>query len=173
MPFHRDAVSRLFTALNMGKRAHPDSAGPFTSRKYATDILRGDIHCPGGFIEGRIISTNPRKHQYTIDVRLDSKAKAAHLGLFIDNKLQKRLGELLVGDTLRILLRGAQILPYSGASSHAPVILRFIEGITVLLVSRAGLQGGKEKFFDVWPAPSKRSPFARARVVTICWCRYR
>ncbi|KAH9981741.1 hypothetical protein BJV74DRAFT_853868, partial [Russula compacta] len=151
----------------MGKRAHPDSARPFTSRKYAADILRGDIHCPGGFIEGRIISTNPGKHQYTIDIRLDSKAKAAYLDIFIENKLQKRLGELLVGDTIRISLRGAQILPYSGASSHVPVILRFIEGITVLLVSRAGLQSEKEKFFDVWPVPNTRKGKKRRQALNV------
>ncbi|KAI9511113.1 hypothetical protein F5148DRAFT_1173785 [Russula earlei] len=129
----------------MVKRAHSNATGPFLSRKFASDILRGDVNSPGSFIEGRIFSMNPRKNQFTLD------AKPTYLDIVIEDKIQKRLGELIVGDRLRILLQGAQILPYSGASMHVPAILRFREGITVLLVSRQGLQGEKEKFFRIWP----------------------
>jgi len=147
----------------MGKRAHTDSTGPFLARKYAADLLRGDVDSPGSFIEGRVFSMNPRKNVYTLDIRLDSKAKAAYLDIYIEDKLQKRLGELLVGDHLQISLRGAQLLPFTGASSHLPVILRFREGITVLLVSRAGLQGEKEKLFQVWPGSSEHSSTTPAK----------
>jgi len=157
----------------MGKRARQDSAGPFLSRIYAADILRGDIESPGSFIEGRIYSKNPRNNQYIIDVRPpNSKAKAVYLDIFIADKLQRRLGELSVGDHLRILLEGAQLLPYSGASSHLSVILRFNEGITVLLMPRASLQGEKEKLFSVWPGLSEHSNNVSAGYsITICWCR--
>jgi hypothetical protein len=138
------------------KRAHPGSTGPFLYRKHAADILRGDVDSPGSYIEGRIFSTNPRKNQYTIDIRKGSDAKATYLDVFLEDKLQKRLGELLVGDYLQILLQGAQVLPYSGASSHLRVVLRFREGITILLVSRAGLQGERGKLFQFWPGSSER-----------------
>jgi hypothetical protein len=147
----------------MSKRARPDSAGPFLSRLNAGDILDGGIERPGGFIEGRIYSTNLRKNQYTIDVRPNLKAKAVYLDVAIEDKLQRRLGELLVGDHLRILLQGAHILPYSGPHSHLPAILRYREGITVLLISRAGPQGEKDKLLSVWPNPSEHSIFASAR----------
>jgi hypothetical protein len=153
----------------MGKRARQDS-GPFASRITAANILNGDIDGPGSFIEGRIYSTNPGKNQYTVDVRPSSKAKAVYLVVFVADKLQRRLGELLVGDHLRILLRGAQLLPYSGASSHLPVIVRFTEGITVLLMSRAGLQGEKEKMLSVWPSLSEHSILASAGYNHF-WCR--
>jgi hypothetical protein len=158
----RDAVQVdsgliLCSIFMMGKRTHTDSTGPFQARKYAADLLRGDVDSPGSFIEGRVFSMNPRKNVYTLDIRLDSKAKAAYLDIYIEDKLQKRLGELLVGDHLQISLRGAQLLPFTGASSHLPVILRFREGITALLVSRAGLQAEKEKLFQVWPGSSEHS----------------
>jgi hypothetical protein len=146
----------------MVKRPRQDAAGPFLSRKYAADILGGNVDSPGSYIEGSIFATNPRKNQYTIDVRPNSKAKAAYLDVFIEDKLQRRLGELPVGDHLRILLQGAQLLPYSGASSHLPTILRFREGITVLLMSRAGLQGEKEKLLSVWLGSSERSILSSA-----------
>ncbi|KAH9020446.1 hypothetical protein EDB85DRAFT_2095013 [Lactarius pseudohatsudake] len=133
-----------------GKRPRPDSAGLFLSRKSASDIANGDIDAPGSYIVGRIFSKNPAKNQYTVDIRRDSNAKAAYLDVVIEDKLQKRL-ELLVGDQLHILLKGAQLLPHSGPASHLPALLRFREGITILLVSRAGLQGEKEKLFNVWP----------------------
>jgi hypothetical protein len=79
----------------MNKRARQDSAGPFLSRVTAADIRDGEIERPGGFIEGRIYSTNPRKNQYTIDVRPNLKAKAVYLDVAIEDKLQRRLGELL------------------------------------------------------------------------------
>ena len=151
----RRGVYYWLATVMTGKRTHTDSAGPFLSRKYAADLLKGDVDSPGSFIEGRIFATNPGKNLYTVDVRLDLKAKAAYLDVAIEDKLQKSL-ELLVGDHLRISLRGAQLLPFSGAHSHVPVILRFREGITVLLVSRAGLQGEKDKLFHVWPSLSKQ-----------------
>jgi hypothetical protein len=140
----------------MGKRARQD-AGPFLSRIFAEDILRGNVESPGSFIEGRIYATNTRKNQYTIDIRPNSKARAIYLDVFIEDKLQRRLGELPVGDHLRILLQGAQLLPYSGASSHLSTILRFREGITLLLMSRTGLQGEKEKLLSIWPVSSEHS----------------
>jgi hypothetical protein len=144
----------------MSKRARQDSAGPFLSRLNAGDILSGDIERPGSFIEGRIYSTNPTNNQYTIDIRPNSKAKAIYLDVVIEDKLQRKLGELLVGDHLRILLQGAQILPYSNSPTHLPAIFRYREGITVLLMSRAGLQGEKEKTLSVWPNPSEHSILA-------------
>jgi hypothetical protein len=156
----------------MGKRVRQDSAEPFLSHINAANILNGEIDSPGSYVEGRIYSTNPGKNQFTIDVLPNSKAKAVYLDVFIADKLQRRLGELIVGDHLRILLRGAQLLPYPGAHSHLPVIIRFTEGITVLLVSRAGPQGEKEKLLSVWPSLSKYSILSSAvYTVTICWCR--
>jgi hypothetical protein len=143
-----------------GKRPHPDSAGPFLSRKSASDIINGDIDAPGSYIVGRIFSKNPSKNQYTVDIRRDSSAKAAYLDVVIEDKLQKRL-ELLVGDHLHISLKGAQLLPHSGPASHLPALLRFREGITVLLLSRAGPQGEKEKLFHVWPGSSTYSAVVR------------
>jgi hypothetical protein len=139
-----------------GKRPHPDSEGLFLSRRGASDIANGDIDAPGSYIVGRIFSKNPSKNQYTIDLRRDSSAKAAYLDVAIEDKLQKRL-ELLVGDHLQISLKGAQLLPHSGPASHLPALLRFREGITVLLVSRAGLQGEKGQLFHVWPISSAYS----------------
>ncbi|KAI9446168.1 hypothetical protein H4582DRAFT_1904053 [Lactarius indigo] len=133
-----------------GKRPHPDSAGLFLLRKSASDIAKGDIDAPGSYIVGRVFSKNPAKNQYVVDIRRDSNAKAVYLDVVIEDKLQKRF-ELLVGDHLHILLKGAQLLPHSGPASHLPALLRFREGITILLVSRAGLQGEKEKLFHVWP----------------------
>jgi hypothetical protein len=153
----RDALSPLSI---MSKRAHQDSAGPFLSRLNAGDILSGEIERPGSFIEGRIFSTNSRKNQYTIDIRPNLKVKPIYLDVVIEDKLQRKLGELAVGDHLRILLQGANILPYSNAPTHVPVILRYREGITVLLVSRAGLQGEKEKLLSVWPNSSEHSILA-------------
>jgi hypothetical protein len=141
----------------MNKRARQDSAGPFLSRLNAADVLNGDIERPGGFIEGRICSTIPKKNQYTIDIRPNLKAKPVYLDVVIEGKLQKRLGDLLVGDHLRILLQGAHILPYSDSPTHMGVILRYREGITVLLMSRAGLQGKKETLLSVWPNSSEYS----------------
>jgi len=146
----------------MSKRARQDSAEPFLSRSNAADILSGRIERPGSFIEGRIYSTNPRKNQYTIDVRPNLKAKAVYLDVAIEDKLQRRLGELLVGDHLRILLQGAHILPYSGPPMHLPAILRYGEGITLLLMSRAGLQDEKEKLLSVWPNLSEHFILASA-----------
>ena len=146
----------------MNKRAHQDSAGLFLSRLNAEDIVGGEIERPGSFIEGRIHSTNPRKSLYTIDIRPNSKAKVVYLNVFIENKLQRRLGELLVGDHLRILLQGAHILPYSGSPAHLRVTLRYIEGTTILLMSRAGPQCEKEKLLSVWPNPSEYSILASA-----------
>jgi len=146
----------------MSKRARQDSAGPFLSRLNAADILDGQFERPGVFIEGRIYSMNHRKNQYTIDIRPNPKAKAVNLEVVIEDKLQRRLGELFVGDHLRISLQGAHILPYTGSPSHLPIILRYREGITVLLMSRAGLQGEKEKLFSVWPAASEYSILASA-----------
>ena len=147
----------------MNKRATQDSAGLFLSRLNAEDILDGEIERPGSFIEGRIYSTNPRKSLYTIDIRPNSKSKArVYLDVFIENKLQRRLGELLVGDHLRILLQGAHILPYSGSPAHLRATLRYIEGITILLMSRAGPQCEKEKLLSVWPNPSEYSILASA-----------
>jgi hypothetical protein len=140
----------------MGKRVHQDST-PFLSHINAANILNGNVHSHGSYIEGRIYSKNPAKHQFIIDVRPNSKSKAVYLDVFIADKLQRRLGELYVGDNLRILLRGAQLLPYSGASSHLPVIVRFTEGITVLLVSRVGPQKEKDKLLSVWPSLSEYS----------------
>ena len=154
----RDATRNFglfLLCLMMDKRARPDSVGPFESRKYAADILRGNIDSPGSYIEGCIFSMNPRKNHYTVDIRLDSKAKTAYLNVFIEERLQKRL-ELNIGDHLRISLRGAQLLPYTGPPSHVPAILRFREGITIMLVSRPSLQGEKEKLFHVWPGSSRR-----------------
>jgi hypothetical protein len=145
----------------MGKRVRQDST-PFLSHINAANILNGDIDSPGSYIEGRISSTNTAKHQFIIDVRPNSKSKAVYLDVFIADKLQRRLGEFSVGDHLRILLRGAQLLPYSGASLHLPAIVRFTEGITVLLVSRAGPQGGKEKLLSVWPGLSEYSILSSA-----------
>lgn len=144
----------------MSKRARQDSAEPFLSRFDAADILDGEIERPGGFIEGRIYSINPRKNQYTFDVRPNPKAKAVYLDVVIEDSLQRRLGELLVGDHLRILLQGAHILPYHDSPMHLPVILRYREGITVLLMSRAGLQGENERLFSVWPNTSEHSVLA-------------
>lgn len=145
----------------MSKRARQDSAGPFLSRVSAADILDGKIERPGNFIEGRIYSTNPRKNQYTIDIRPNWKAKAVYLDIDVEDKLQRRLGELCVGDYLRILLQGAYILPYSGSpTTHLPVILRYRDSITVLLVSRAGLQGEKEKLLSVCLNSSEHSILA-------------
>lgn len=145
----------------MTRRARQDCAGLFLSRLNAADILDGEIERPGGFIEGRIYSKNPRKNQYTIDLRPNSKAKAVYLVVAIEDKLERRLGELLVGDHLRILLQGAHILPYSDSPMHLPAILRYGEGITVLLTS-AGLQGEKEKLLSVWPNPSEHFVLASA-----------
>jgi hypothetical protein len=146
-----------------GKRPHTDFAGPFISRKYAADLLRGDIDSAGSFVEGHVRSTNPRKNLYTVDIRLDAKAKPAPLDVVIEDKLQRRMGELIVGDHLRISLQGARLLPLSSdASSHVPIKLHFIEGVTILLVSRAGPQREKEKLFHIWPGSSKHSiSFAR------------
>ena len=138
----------------MDKRVHPGSVGPFESRKYAADILKGDIEGPGSFIEGCIFSMNPRKNYYTVDICLDSKTKTAYLNIFIEEKLQKRL-ELNVGDYVRISLQGAQLLPCPGPPLHVPAVLRFREGITILLVSRPSLQGEKEKLFHIWPGSSR------------------
>jgi hypothetical protein len=154
----RDALLTLI----MSKRARQDSAGPFLSRLNAADIRDGGIERPGGFIEGRIYSTDPRKNQYTIDIRPSSKAKAVYLDVVIEDKLQKRLGELLIGDHLRILVKDAHILPYSGSPARLPAILRYREGITILLVSRAGIQGEKEKLLSVWPNQSEHSVVASA-----------
>ncbi|KAF8503259.1 hypothetical protein F5888DRAFT_1660166 [Russula emetica] len=151
----------------MNKRAHQDSAGPFLSRFNAGDILGGEIERPGGFIEGRIHSTNPRTNQYTIDVRPNSKAKADYLAVAIEDKLQRRLGELFVGDHLRILLQGAHILPNSDSPTHLPIILRYREGITVLLMSRAGLQGEKEKLLSVWPNPKTGKAKKRKQTLNV------
>lgn len=151
------------------KRPHTDSAGLFVSRKYATDLLRSDIDGAGSFVEGNVLLTNPRKNLYTIDIRLNSKAKPAHLDVVIEDKLQRRLGELIVGDRLRISLQGAQLLPFSpGGSSHVPVTLRFIEGVTILLVSRAGPQGEKEKLFHIWPGSSTHSILLRSSFNPLC-----
>jgi hypothetical protein len=158
----RSVLLERVSIVMMGKRAHTDSTGPFLARKYAADLLRGDVDSPGSFIEGRVFSKNPRKNVYTLDIRLDSKAKAAYLDVYIEDKLQKRL-ELHVGDHLQISLRGAQLLPFAGASSHLPVILRFREGITALLVSRAGLQAEKEKLFQVWPGSSEHFSTTHAK----------
>ena len=147
-------------ALIMSKRARQDSAGPFLSRINAADIIHGETERPGGFIEGRIYSTNSRKNQYTIDIRPSSKARAVYLDVFIDDSLQRRLGELFVGDHLRILLQGALLLPYTGSPTHLPAILRYKEGITLLLVSRAGLRGEKEKLLSVWPKSCEYSILA-------------
>ena len=136
-----------------GKRPHPDSEGLFLSRKGVSDITNGDIEAPGSYIVGKIFSKNPNKNQYTVDIRRDSNSKAVYLDVVIEDKLQKRL-ELLVGDLLHISLKGAQVLPHSGPASHVPVVLRFREGITILLVSRAGPQGEKGKLFHVWPIAS-------------------
>jgi hypothetical protein len=144
----------------MSKRARKDSAGPFLSCMNAGDIIHGETERPGGFIEGRIYSTNSRKNQYTIDIRPNSKAKAVYLDVFIDDSLQRRLGELFVGDHLRILLQGALLLPYTGSPTHLPVILRYKEGITLLLISRAGLRGEKEKLLSVWPKSCEHSILA-------------
>jgi hypothetical protein len=142
----------------MGKRARQDSAGHFLSRINAADILKGDIGGQGSYIEGRIHAKSPRNNHYSIDVRPPNpKAKPVYLDVFIADKLQRRLEELSVGDHLRILLEGAQLLPYSGSSSHLSVTLRFNEGITVLLMSRAGLQGEKETLFSIWPGSSEYS----------------
>jgi hypothetical protein len=146
----------------MSKRARQDSAGPFLSRLNAADILDGEIERPGGFIEGRICSTNPRKNQYTFDVRPNPKAKAVYLDVVIEDKLQRRLEKFLVGDHLRILLQGAQTLPFYDSPMHLPAILRYREGITVLLMSRPGLQGEKERLFSVWPNTSEHSVLAKA-----------
>jgi hypothetical protein len=145
----------------MSKRNRQDSARPFLSRLNAADILDGEIERPGGFIEGRIYSMDPRKNQYTIDIRPNSKAKAVYLVVAIEDKLQRRLGEFLVGDYLRISLQGAHILPYSGSPTHLRAMLRYREGITVLL-ARAGFQGEKEKFLSVWPNSSEHSILASA-----------
>jgi hypothetical protein len=148
------------------KRPHTDSARPFVSRKHAKDLLEGEIDSPGSFVEGRVHLTNPRKNLYTVDIRPNSKAKPAFLDVIIEDKLHRRLGELVVGDHLRISLQGAQLLPLSaGASSdsHLPVTLRFVEGVTILLMSRAGPQGEKDKLFHIWPALSKHSILSRAR----------
>ncbi len=158
------------------KRPHTDSAGPFVFRKYAKDLLEGEIDSAGSFVEGHVHLTNPRKNLYTIDIRLDSKAKPALLDVVIEDKLHRRLGELVVSDHLRISLQGAQLLPLSaGASSesHLPVTLRFVEGVTILLVSRAGPQGEKEKLFHIWPASSKHSILLRASFNPLCWRRHR
>jgi hypothetical protein len=136
-----------------GKRPQPESTKPFESRKYAADLLKFDIDIPGSFIEGSIFSISPRDNKYTVDIRRDSKAKAAYLDVYIDEKLKKRL-EILINDRLRISLQGAQFLPHT-APSRLPVILRFREGITVLLVSRAGPQREKEKLFHIWPGQSE------------------
>lgn len=142
----------------MSKRARQDPAGPFLSRLNAADICGGEIERPGGFIEGRIHTINPTKNQYSIDIRPTSKAKPVYLDVFIKDKLQRKLGDFCVGDHLRILLQGAHILPYSDSPpTHLSVILRYIEGITVLLTLRAGLQGEKEKLLSVWPNPSEHS----------------
>jgi len=158
-----------------GKRLHTDqSAGLFVLRKYATDLLGGDIDGAGSFVEGHVLVTNPRKNLYTIDIRLDSKAKPVPLDVVIEDKLQRRMGELIVGDHLRISLQGAQLLPLSpGPSSHVPYKLRFIEGVTILLVSRAGPQGEKEKLFHVWPGSSEQSILFRARFNPLCRRRHR
>jgi len=158
-----------------GKRLHTDhSAGLFVSRKYAADLLGGDIDSPGSFVEGHVLVTNPRKNLYTLDIRLDSKAKPVTLDVVIEDKLQRRMGELMVGDHLRISLPGAQLLPLSpGPSSHVPFKLRFVEGVTILLVSRAGPQGEKEKLFHVWPASSKHSIHSRASFNPLCRRRHR
>ena len=144
----------------MSKRVRQDSAGPFLSRLNAADIRDGNIERPGGFIEGHIYSINPRENQYAIDIRPTSKAKPVYLDVFIKDKLQRRLGELLVGDHLRILLQGAHILPYSNSPTHLPVVLRYIEGITVLLISRPGLQGEREKLLSVWPNSPNPSEYS-------------
>jgi len=155
-------LSETLSTLIMSKRARQDSTGPFLSRLNAADIIDGEFERPGGFIEGRIYSMNPRKNQYTIDVRPNSKAKAVYLDVAIEDKVQRRLGELLVGDHLRILLLGAHVLPYSGSPAHIPAIIRYRESITVLLMSRAGLQGEKERLLSVWPNPSEHSILASA-----------
>ena len=135
------------------KRPYQDPEGLFLSRKSASDIVNGDIDSPGSYIAGRIFSKNSTKKQYTVDIRQESSPKAAYLDVVIEDKLQKRL-ELLVGDHLHISLKGAHLLPHSGPASHVPAVLRFREGITILLVSRAGLQGEKGKLFHVWPGSS-------------------
>ena len=159
------------------KRPHTDSAGPFVSRKYAKDILEGEIDGAGSFVEGHVHLTNPRKNLYTVDIRLNSKAKPTLLDVVIEDKLHRRLGELIVSDHLRISLQGAQLLPLSaGASSesHLPVTLRFVEGVTILLVSRAGPQGEKNKLFQIWPASSKHSiPFATRALTHFVGVRHR
>lgn len=144
----------------MRKRARQDSAGPFLSRLDVADILSGEIDHPGGFIEGRIYSTISRKNQYTIDIRTNLNGRPIHLDVVIEDKLLRKFGELLVGDYLRILLQGAHILPHSNSPTRLPVILRYMEGITVLLVSRAGPQGEKEKLLSVWPNSSEHSILA-------------
>ncbi len=139
-----------------GKRPHPERDGLFLSRKYASDIIKGDIDIPGSYVVGYIFSTNPAKNRYTVDIRRHSNAKSAHLDVVIEDKLQKRL-ELLVGDQLHISLKGVELLPSSGPASHLPILLRFREGITVLLESRTGLQGEKGKLFHIWPGSSMYS----------------
>ena len=157
-----------------GKRPHTDSAGPFISRKYAADLLGSDIDSAGSFVEGHVRSTNPRKNLYTVDIRLDAKAKPALLDVVIEDKLQRRMGELIVGDHLRISLQGARLLPFpSDASSHVPLRLHFIEGVTILLVSRAGPQGEKEKLFNIWPVSSTHSILLHASSNPHCWRRQR
>ena len=152
----RLAPARQIEQPMTGKRPHPDSERLFLSRKGASDIANADIEAPGSYISGKIFSKNPTKNQYTIDIRRDSSSKATYLDIVIEEKLQRRL-ELLVGDHLHISLKGAQLLPRSGPASHVPALLRFQEGITILIVSRAGLQGEKGKLFHVWPISSAYS----------------
>ena len=156
-----DASGRVKIVRSMtSKRPHPDSAGLFLSRKSASDIANGDIDAFGSYIVGRIFSKNPARNQYTVDIRRDANAKAAYLDVVIEDKLQKRL-ELLVGDHLHISLKGAQLISHTGPASHLPVLLRFREGITILLAERAGLQGEKGKLFHVWPGSSTYSAVVR------------
>lgn len=154
-----------------GKRPQPDSEGPFLSCKSAGDLIRGDINDPGSYVEGRIYSTNPSNNQYTVDIRGDSEPNAAYLDVVVEGKLQKRL-ELLVGDKLQISLNGAHLLPRSGPASRLPVVLRFREGITILLVSRAGPQGEKGKLFHIWPRSSTYSVAFRLRLTLFVESRH-
>ncbi|KAH9980969.1 hypothetical protein BGW80DRAFT_301893 [Lactifluus volemus] len=54
-------------------------------------------------------------------------------------------------------------MPRTGAPSHLQVMLRFREGITVLLVSRAGPQGEKGKLFHIWPGHNANSSKSKKR----------
>ncbi|KAI0064530.1 hypothetical protein BV25DRAFT_1914244 [Artomyces pyxidatus] len=134
------------------KLLHSSSAsGPFSTRRTAAELERGDVQDGVGFVEGTIHMVLPRLRQIRICL-LDAGAGSTPKFLQVEfaNALLRRLPDWSAGDQLRLAMKGGEVevLQKAPAQHVIPIKMGYSHEITVHVVRKSS-PAGTDKLFEI------------------------